>query len=198
MVFCSSCCKLERATVNHHAWAKKRDHFEANKDILLIILEIDRDTKAWLIQWLSDFIYFSSFHVSKDYDMFDLNQSKYELGACKCTFYFSLLLIVALFFFAFTLNMVKSRKTNRWRQWWIKNCSSFHSSFPSLNKSTIWTCSTAFLKNYEEQNKSATIQKRRPSEKIYSQLKGPPKLLETIDGMVQGCVKTFIQYTYYF
>ena len=63
---------------------KKRNYFEANSGILLIILEIDLNTKAWFILWLRDSYFFSSFHVSEDYDTFYLNQSKYEVGVCKC------------------------------------------------------------------------------------------------------------------
>ena len=75
-----------------------------------------------------------------------------------------------------------------------KVVSRFHSRYLSLSKSTV----RAFSNKYEEQIKSVTIQKRRPSGKIDSQLKGRPKLLEIIDDMMQGCIKIIIQYTYYF
>ena len=69
-----------------------------------------------------------------------------------------------------------------------KAVSRYKSRFSPLKESSV----RGFKSKYENEIKIATIQKRQPSEVIYSQPKGRPTLLGPIDDMVQNYIRVSI------
>ena len=69
-----------------------------------------------------------------------------------------------------------------------KAVSRYKSRFLSLRESTV----RGFKSKYENEIKTAAIQKRQPSEVICSQPRGRPTLLGPIDDMVQNYIRVSI------